>query len=87
MIGFINNEVITTEEIALFKDIKPILRPLSDLNKEQMTYTVGFSEFNQKQIDEIIRMPLLSRYPVMEKLFEYHFDVFNLLDKNLAITR
>jgi len=76
--------------IALFAILvntqaKPILRPLSDLTKE--------IEHNGKKFVPLDR--LTSRgfalanyrklpYGDIEKLFEWHFDVFGLIDQGLA---
>lgn len=77
------------------KGFKPILRPLSDLTKEievngekfvpidkineydetAMSYSLSF------YIDCTLRLP----YYVIKYLFEWHFDVFGLIEKELAI--
>jgi hypothetical protein len=75
--------------------IKPILRPLSDLTKEIThdtvdNYATGFGldkETIQKFIDSgVINAAIWNfKYPIWEKMFEYHFDVFGLIDKGQAI--
>ena len=81
--------------------IKPILRPLSDLTKEiegtEFTYEgvlnnfFGGFELNQvsnnksfyPNLDEWVSF--LDMHDFLSKLFEWHFDVFGLIDKGLAI--
>ena len=100
-----------------YKQVKPILRPLSDLTKE--------IEHNGEKFVPIIELfPLFfrkpehaemvcnqeldyaechyygggalyintnhildNRYELIDKLFEWHFDVFGLIDKGLAIEK
>lgn len=94
-----------------FKDVKPILRPLSDLTKE-INYglsTYAFTdlfeigdcdgcvfEFEHGNIKTIKALESIAKYnlhndinylpnAVVNMMYEYHFDVFGLIDKNLAI--
>lgn len=77
---------------------KPILRPLSDLTKEiehnrekfvpiddlAGRYNSECGEFLYRfknNLSNIEDAP----YTIMQKLFEWHFDVFGLIDKGLAI--
>lgn len=76
------------------EEIKPILRPLSDLTKEIEVNGEKFVphiklggrpnlkdydiEYLSKNIDNI-------SYGLVSKLIEWHFDVFGLIDKGLAI--
>jgi hypothetical protein len=73
-------------------DIKPILRPLSDLNKSEFV----MEDWRKKAIlflDETANLPFNSRnnhvgtimYGDITKLFEWHFDVFGLITQGLAI--
>ena len=77
-----NFEIYNSDEYDYF----PILRPLSDLPKEievngeklvTLDYFACFLEFEYgiNSID----------YKYAQKLFEWHFDVFGLIDKGLAI--
>lgn len=68
---------------------KPILRPLSDLNKKEHC-VFATPEYNQDI--GILMMPNVcdidiqeTQYVVIEKLFEWHFDVFGLIPAGLAI--
>jgi len=76
------------------KGIKPILRPLSDLTKEievngelliptsYLLESTGFEIIDYKDsIDDISELP----YNIISKLCEWHFDIFSLLEKKLAI--
>lgn len=81
--------------------IKPILRPLSDLNK-----SVFYEKYNENRVlmeDHIIfkrlskkdflsgkleayyHLTLLENYEIITYLFELHFDVFGLIEQGLAI--
>jgi hypothetical protein len=71
---------------------KPILRPLSDLSKDQFK----MDEISKGAIlflSDIGKLPYNSMkshiggimYRDMIKLFEWHFDVFGLIDQGLAI--
>lgn len=75
---------------------KVILHPLSDLTKEIKHDGEKFVPYNKlfnfKGIgykDPIININWLNKqyYEVWQKLFEWHFDVFNLIEQNLAITK
>ena len=62
-----------------FLDVKPILRPLSDLTEAQIN---SLLDGDMLQYTSDLR---LLRYGDIEKLFEWHFDVFGLIDKGLAL--
>lgn len=81
-----------------FEEIKPILRPLSDLTKEITVngenfvpsdyISVRFNLFCGEwlylcinNLDVIEDVPL----SVSKKLLEWHFDIFGLIEKGLAI--
>ena len=58
---------------------KPILKPLSDLPKNEFISELGsFSERYKFNIDEV-------NYSFIEKLLKKHFDVYRLIDAGLAI--
>ncbi len=74
---------------------KPILRPLSDLTKEievngEKFVPIDYYAF-KNDINYIIEFQnkyshyKSVKYGIMEKLFEWHFDVFGLIEKGLAI--
>jgi hypothetical protein len=81
-------------------EIKPILRPLSDLTKEievngerfvplERLFEVESSidrHLNYLEIEQQskIGMKYIS-FGIVQKLFEWHFDVFGLIEKELAI--
>lgn len=93
----------TATEHFEFNDIKPILRPLSDLTKEIEVNNEKFVpiEYLYKNIDcdaeydfiwvieddisSVSDKIIFAPYSIMEKLFEWHFDVFGLIEKGLAI--
>lgn len=86
--------------------LKPILRPLSDL--EENIFIESQSEFNFRPVEKFknviegwcdqydewwnLQYPMYSNmmincpYEVMCKLLEWHFDVFGLIEKGLAIS-
>ena len=75
------------------KWIKPILRPLADLTKEidingeKSIYLVEIMKLKEKgdwvgvQHKKIDDMP----FYVVQKLLEWHFDIYGLIEKGLAI--
>ena len=103
--GIDNNTVISLfrghlANFTSIEEIKPILRPLSDLTKEievngtkyesvehyfeEIYYTQTF----HKQVKSIIqdeRWINHCEYILVEFLFEHHFDVFGLIPQGLAI--
>jgi len=76
-----------------FDDIKPLLKPMSALNVSYVAelaryvstldeeYTI---EIAMKMIEERKSKPLNMPYVVVQILLRWHFDVFGLIDKNLA---
>ena len=74
--------------------IKPILHPLSDLTKEIVHNGEPFIPIEEVQMhhdfsilktDKLEKHPLRYPYTVIQKLFEWHFDIFGLIENNLAI--
>lgn len=72
---------------------KPILRPLSELEKEstirELYYGVLGTDrecFDKDEFTENCELGLVDHLPfmVVQKLFEWHFDVFGLIDEGLA---
>lgn len=80
-------------ETCLISEVKPILRPLSDLVSDGDLSPIGETVF--RNFPEMFEtMPLIVdknpsmlyyEYGIVESLFEFHFDVFGLIDKGLAI--
>jgi len=89
-----NEFEIAVKEVFINSAYKPILRPLSDLTKEIEVNGEKFVphiklggrpnlkdydiEYLSKNIDNM-------SYGLVSKLIEWHFDVFGLIEKNLAI--
>ncbi|HFG0578877.1 TPA: hypothetical protein ACGFUY_002743, partial [Flavobacterium psychrophilum] len=79
------------------KFIKPILRPISDLNSEIELNGRKFYPIDElAEIDEVVvlqysfeffetSMKYLPHW-IVEQLLEWHFDVFGLIEKGLAIS-
>jgi hypothetical protein len=102
-IGIINNAYNLDDDVKLSIDYsddehiwmyKPILRPLSDLNKEIKVngnlFTPNhhplFKIFISADMDWFIdNCPFFVDYGQVQKLLEWHFDVFGLIDAGLAI--
>ncbi len=86
----LNNEADIASWILGTYQVKPILRPLSDLTKEIEVNGEKFVPY--KKIKEIYPFDTFSSSSnpaqwslrVVEKLLEWHFDVFGLID-DLAI--
>ena len=81
-------------------DIKPILRPLTDLTEEIEVKGHSAGSFKTCTLDQLNgmmsmedefesihkrSMVLTYPYEAIQLLLEYHFDVFGLIDKGLAI--
>jgi len=80
---------------------KPILRPLSDLTEEveedDKTYldkllqlscfdtSVMSKEEKEKYIETLTEIEIGASYRDIQQLLEWHFDVFGLIEKGLAI--
>lgn len=63
--------------VLKFNEIKPILRPLSDLTKEEYINLFYENPLDYK-VDEL-------PYKKFTKLLELHFDVFHLIPQGLAV--
>ncbi len=83
----LNNGISFDFDFCLKKEpeIIPILHKLSDLTKvieHNGEKFVPRNKFYGNPLDYKIRE---NSYDVVQKLIEWHFDVYNLIDKNLAI--
>ena len=59
--------------------IAPILRPISDLKKNEFPFELGtYTEDFKFYLKD-------TEYQFIEKMLELHFDVFGLIEKELAI--
>lgn len=86
---------VCLETVLKSDNIKPILRPLSDLTKEIDIDepNVLFRDWIESEFD--INIILFTRqfdidmlpYNVIEYLLEWHFDIFGLIEKGLAIDK
>ena len=77
-------------------DFKPILRPLSDLTKEIEVNGEKFLPLDELAIiEEVVCLQYSTEFfetsikylPnwIIEKLLEWHFDIYELIEKGLAI--
>lgn len=89
-----DNDVIHSLGKSPIKFIKPILRNLSDLTKEievngekfTPNHDSDFKYFITHELDDFIQsIPNSLNYNQMQKLFEWHFDIFGLIENGLAI--
>ena len=73
-----------------FKDIKPILRPLSDLTKDEYSFIYEY-EMGYDSLEDFLKLDNESMlknkfsYEFLTELFHYHFDFFGLIPEGLAI--
>tara|TARA_R110000796_G_scaffold97429_2_gene204439 strand:- start:16650 stop:17108 length:459 start_codon:yes stop_codon:yes gene_type:complete len=86
-----NSETEKTREIyAQIWTIKPILRPLSDLLKNEFE-NVYKNQIDYESIEHLSELDCESfltcnfSYEFWQSLFKNHFDVFGLIEKGLAI--
>ncbi|MCP1996642.1 hypothetical protein [Flavobacterium sp. HSC-61S13] len=76
------------------KYVKPVMHPLSDL-AEEITHNgetfVPYDEldnyhnFSKVNYNDIEKDPTRYPYTIVCKLLEWHFDIFGLIENNLAI--
>lgn len=93
---FTGSHIGSSWDDRTFSLVKPILRPLSDLTKE---ITVNEEMFIPREIilsklNHLLTPSIMNNikevvthldYTVVQKLFEWHFDVFGLIESGLAI--
>lgn len=92
---FVHNQVIAERINWELKDIRLVLRPMSDLLKEEFKYILdGFFVPHRKEVVEILKYDKwrnhthnLLPYMVVDSLFKNHFDVFDLIKYGLAVPR
>lgn len=68
-----------------FKEIKLILRSLSDLTME-IYFDIGFKEFDILILEKTKGIQNLP-YWMVEILIKNHFDIYGLIEKGLAINK
>lgn len=96
VIDFKNWEPVSIIDSEEMERIKPILRPLSDLTKEQgqelKDLVKGSSMIKNHLVNSLIRVDLplnyvISKTPycIIEKLLEWGFDIFGLIKNGLAV--
>lgn len=66
------------------ENTKPLLHPLSKLTDEQIGELENHHNFSMMHYSEIKTDPTRYPFTIVEKLFEWHFDVFGLIEKGLA---
>ena len=89
------DKILAIDSVDFFYNFcKPILRPLSDLTKEiehngekfVPNYNSDFKYFTPYELSYFIEsIPHGLNYNQMQKLLEWHFDIFGLIDNGLAI--
>ena len=89
-ISQLRQKSIVTKDFAnhlWFIDVKPILRPLSDLTKVNgfsLSDMITHGYHNEFWLPENFEVKYLMHLD-FEKLVSWHFDVFGLIEKGLAI--
>ena len=92
--GIVGNKVYFGDTVLFINQIEPILRPLSDLTKEIKVngnlFTPNhhplFKIFISADMDWFIdNCPFFVDYGQVQKLLEWHFDIFGLIELGLAI--
>jgi hypothetical protein len=84
----LRNKELRNDNIDFFLSYaKPILRPLSDLTKEIEVNEKKFIPIEELDMDIPFTSDLLFlvTYGDVQKLLEWHFDVFELIQKGLAV--
>lgn len=84
----------TVTEHFEISEIKPILRPLSDLTKEIehngerfVPMDVLYDDFRETDLLHFNPNDIFNQsYNLVQKVLEWHFDVFGLIDKGLAVS-
>jgi hypothetical protein len=95
------NSIVTTYNgscvnlINSISDIKPILRPLSDLKNKDLDYWIEFSQAIDEMntdylIDALVNGTFYSKdihfsFKLLKVLYSMHFDIHNLIERGLAI--
>lgn len=77
----------------LLKEITPILRPISDIEKEIEVNGEIFIPLEKLEsmfgdctkLTDTMLVGSFVPFGIVQKLFEWHFDVFNLIENDLAI--
>ena len=86
------NTVIAERTYYLFEEIKPILRPFTDLTDKKAISILGFDKIDDegyKQIYNLMRYGHeytdCTRWDILDPLIEWKYDIFGLIDEGLAI--
>jgi len=66
-----------------YNECKPILRPLSDLTKDELREQGFWHHIDYLTHEK--QNPIKAPYKMVEYLFSKHFDVFGLIESGLAI--
>jgi len=99
-VNYYDNESDNGDEPHI-EDIKPILHPLSDLTKEievngekfvPLTEICnceyyGYSELRSMVQNNNFYLINALQYQSIEKILEWHFDIYGLIENNLAIDK
>lgn len=90
----IRDKKLTEDCVQFFRlYCKPILRPLSDLKKEIEVNGESFVPLDRLKLDSCLDynvefnnyFSLLYTISDLQKLYQWHFDIYNLINRNLAI--
>lgn len=81
-----NNSIILERVNVMLEDVKPILRPMSELTRNELEGNgfdshIDYLTYENKGVEWTLKAP----YEMIVYLFDNHFDVFGLIEKGLAI--
>ena len=74
---------MTNEIFMVFEDVKPILRPLSDLTKDELS--IFSSSFRSWCLAKEFSFDFVWKND-LDLCFKYHIDVFGLIPAGLAVS-
>jgi len=87
----VKSEDDAMDEFPLSDQCSILLRPLSSLTEEidnnpnNLTYSSSLKLWTKEDIDYCKGNPLGMRYETVQQLLEWHFDVFGLHERGLAL--
>jgi len=85
-LGQFNSSLGFDVDDVYLSEVKPILRPLSNLTRKELELEgfdshIDYLTYENQGVDWTLKAP----YIMLEYLFTKHYDVFGLIEKGLAI--
>lgn len=86
-------DTVIAERVSYkFEEVKPILRPFTDLTEKRAVSILGFDKIDDegyRQIYDLMRYGHeytdCTRWDILEPLIEWKYDIFGLINEGLAI--